>query len=813
MQRVSNHNMKIFLLSIFIFFITGEMNCYAQFSRYIVKLKDKNGTPYTIGNPTQFLAQRSIDRRNRYSIPIEQSDLPITPRYIDSIRLSGNVTILNVSKWLNQVCIQTTDAAALNKINAFPFVLVTSPIAARVHGATHPVNKQLDPPNLPVPVMQGRPQNPTADYYDYGQSYPQVHLHNAEFLHNHGFRGEGMQLAMMDAGFYHYLSLPTFDSVRNNNQILGTWDFVDNEASVNEDFAHGMNCFSTIAANMPGTFVGTAPKMSFYLYRTEDINSEYPIEEQNWVAAAERADSLGADVFSVSLGYNTFDNSSMDYTYSNMDGNTTIIARGADYAAKKGIAVVVAAGNDGNNNWHYISTPADADSVLAVGAVNANRIIAGFSSYGPSSDGQTKPDVAAVGAGAVVANQNTGQPSYNNGTSFACPIMAGIASCLWQAFPEVNNMSIIDALRQSSDRFNNPDNRTGYGIPDVKKAFVLLIKKLYTQQISLNSSCKTIIHWNVKSAADMNFILQRKLPTDADYIQIATQNFNGNFAARDFTYTDDISALPAPALIKYRIKMIIAADTSFYLDSATLNFTPKPNLGSDKLTSICNYGTIDLTTQFNTTGLTSSWTLAGVPVTALSAITVSGMYQLIALNNTGCADTALVTLNFLPKPNLGADKSVSKCTDSSIDLTALYSTPGLTSSWTIAGSAVITPSAVAAPGMYQLIATNNSGCRDTALATLINYTQLCGMPLPDLVIISPNPVRDRLSILIAKPANVKVEIIIQNSAGQRIYSKDVQQPAGSQTYSVPMNKMAAGVYYVTVFIDNKIAITKKVFRE
>ena len=563
---------KLLCLFSLIFFI-GCGNSYAQFSRYIIQLKDKSGNPFLTTNPAKFLTQRSINRRIRYNIAIDESDLPITPAYLDSIRLTGNVTIINVSKWLNQVCIQTTDAAALIKINSFIFVKGTSPIAARVGNIISPINKQLDPPGQPLPIMTtGKPQSPT-DFYNYGESFPQVHLHNGEFLHNHGFRGEGMQLAIMDAGFYHYQTLPTFDSVRKNQQILGTWDFVSNEASVNEDFAHGMNCFSTIAANIPGTFVGTAPATSFYLFRTEDVSSEYPVEEQNFAAAAERADSLGVDVFSVSLGYTTFSNNLFNYTYSDMNGNTTISAKAADFAAKKGIFVTVAAGNEGSNSWHYITTPADADSVLTVGAVALNKQVALFSSFGPSSDGQIKPAVAAVGSGAVIANQNTGFPSFGNGTSYSCPIMAGVATCLWQAFPEVNNMGIIDALEKSADRFTIPDDRSGFGIPDVKKAFVQLIKKLYKQQISISNSCKTNIGFTVKIAADMNIEVERKLPTDAAYKTISMLTPTNSFAATSFAIEDDLNDLQSDIAIKYRIKMSIAADTSFYLDSVTVNYT------------------------------------------------------------------------------------------------------------------------------------------------------------------------------------------------------------------------------------------------
>ncbi len=561
-------NLFIFL----ILFFCGYSKSDAQYTRYIIKLKNKTGTPFTIANPSQFLSQRAINRRTKYGISISESDLPINPAYIDSIRIAGNVTILNVSKWFNQVCIKTSDAAALTRINAMPFVNSSSAIGARPAGQMIPVNKNLDPYNFPIitPVQQ-RPLTP-ADVFNYGLAYNQVHLHNAEFLHNLGFKGEGMQLAIMDAGFLNYSTHSTFDSIRNNNQILGTWDFVANKASVNEEHYHGMQCLSTIAANMPGSFVGTAPKSSFYLFRTEDIGSEYPVEEQNFAAAAERADSLGVDIFSISLGYNTFDNNSFDYTYSNMDGNSTLIARAVNAAVQKGIAVIVAAGNEGNSSWHYITTPGDATDALTVGAVNTSRQPGGFSSFGPNSAGKIKPDVAALGAPAVVANINTGLPTYNNGTSFACPIMAGVTSCLWQAFPEVNNKIIFESLQKSSDQYNNPNNRTGYGIPDVKKAFVALIKKLYSQQIIIDNNCSANINWNVKAAANMKFIIERKLPAELNYKAIDSQQINTSFIQHSFSFADDLSALPIGINISYRIKMQIAADTSFYLDSATVNY-------------------------------------------------------------------------------------------------------------------------------------------------------------------------------------------------------------------------------------------------
>jgi hypothetical protein len=458
--------MKKFLFFVSIITLGFHFDTKAQFSKYIIRFKNKTGTPFSINNPSQFLSAKSIQRRTRQNISIDETDLPVNPAYIDSVRLAGVVTILNKSKWLNQICIQTADNAALAKINKLPFVLSSQPLMKpqSILPATDKFNEKIGGVSLSQSLQT------FGDYYNYGNSSAQIHIHEGEFLHNNGFRGEGMLMAIMDAGFYHYQTITAFDSVRINGQVAETYDFVKNETSVNEDYIHGMQCFSIIAANWPGQLVGSCPKAKFYLYRTEDVSSEYPVEEQNWVAAAERADSIGVDVFSTSLGYNTFNNSVFNHTYADMNGNTTIIARANDLAAKKGIISVVAAGNDGAGTWHFISTPADADSVVTVGAVNSQGVVAGFSSYGPSSDGQIKPTVASVGEGCAIANTDN-QPTFGNGTSFSTPNMAGLITCLWEAFPDFTNMQIIEAVKKSSSLYTAPNDRIGYGIPNFHKAF------------------------------------------------------------------------------------------------------------------------------------------------------------------------------------------------------------------------------------------------------------------------------------------------------------------------------------------------------
>lgn len=472
---------KTLLFTTALFFLYAASS--AQFSKYIIKFKDKSGNPFSINNPSQYLSAKAIERRTRQHIPIDSTDLPITPKYIDSVLRAGNVTLINKSKWLNEICIQTTDAAALAKINSFAFVVSANPVMRVQQTSVNKQNKNKFNEEI-TQTSQTQRQQAINDFYNYGSSLPQIHIHEGEFLHNNGFKGEGMLLAIMDAGFNNYLSVTAFDSARKNNQIIETYDFVKNETSVNEDDPHGMYCLSIIAGNLPGQFVGSCPKAKFYLYRTEEAATEYPIEEQNWAAAAERADSIGVDVFSTSLGYTTFDNPVFNHTYADLNGKITIIARANAMAAKKGIISVVAAGNEGASAWHYISTPADADSIVTVGAVNAAGVTAIFSSYGPASDGRVKPTVASVGQGTALINTNS-QAVFGNGTSFATPNLAGLITCLWQAFPEFTNMEIIEAVKRSSSKYTMPDDRIGYGIPNFHKAYDDLFQQKILRQANI----------------------------------------------------------------------------------------------------------------------------------------------------------------------------------------------------------------------------------------------------------------------------------------------------------------------------------------
>lgn len=465
--------MKIYPFLLFLFL---SVNLHAQYSKHLIQFKDKGSNKYSLKEPSAYLSAKALQRRTRYQIAIDSSDLPVSESYLDSLRKIPNVTIINTSKWLNQVLIQTADSSALTKIRTFSFVKKAAPIGQSKNRSNLPVDK-FSSERIATPQRTGM-QMLQLDSANYGNSYKQIHIHEGEYLHNKGLQGNGITIAMLDAGYKNYTTVGGLDSLRNNNQILGTWDFVKNELTVAEDDAHGLYCLSIMAGNIPGKFLGTAPKASYYLFRTEDAATEYPIEEQNWAAGAERADSLGVDMISSSLGYSEFDDARFNYRYADMNGNTTLVTRAADMAAKKGILVCNSAGNSGGSSWKYIVAPADGDSVLAVGATNVNAVPAWFSSYGPNANGKIKPDVASVGDDTYLLN-TAGNIVTGDGTSFSNPNLAGLIACLWQAFPEFNNMQIIDAVKRSASKYNNPDDRIGYGIPNMRVAYQYLLEKKY----------------------------------------------------------------------------------------------------------------------------------------------------------------------------------------------------------------------------------------------------------------------------------------------------------------------------------------------
>lgn len=363
--------------------VISLQTAYAQDSRYIIELRDKKGSPFSLSNPSAYLSPRAIARRTNQKLAIDSTDLPVNPAYLDSIRAIPNVVVLNKSNWLNQVAVKISNPSALTRLNALNFVKTVRSLGARQITTTRELVTKPDQTG----VATGSTSRALANVYNYGSSAAQIQIHKGEYLHNLQFNGRGIVVAMLDAGYLGYKTNAAFDSLRLQNRVLGEWDFVNNETSVNEDDAHGMYCLSIMTGNRSGLLVGSSPGASFYLFRTEDNGSEYPVEEQNWVAAAERADSLGVDMISSSLGYSGFDNPAFDHSYAQRDGNTSIVTRGADLAARKGIIVMNSAGNSGSESGEgrYVSCPADGDSVMTVGSVTTSGAISPFSSWGPST--------------------------------------------------------------------------------------------------------------------------------------------------------------------------------------------------------------------------------------------------------------------------------------------------------------------------------------------------------------------------------------------------------------------------------------------
>ncbi len=428
--------------------------------RHIIYFQDKAGSPYSVSQPQAFLSARALARRSRQGIAVRQRDLPVNPAYVAQVRaLAGHPQVLYTSRWLN---------AAV--------VACDSPTLARVYQLRTVKGGQTlsTVPQPPRPAQAVQPSPParttTEARATYGKAYAQDELIGAVAMHAAGYRGEGMQIAVFDAGFPGADQIGALQLLQQQGRVAGTRNFVDGGRQVYFRNSHGTNTLGLIAGELPGTYVGTAPHATFHLCITEDVGSEYPVEEANWLAAAEYADSVGVDVISSSLGYNTFDAPAVSHTYADLNGRTAIGSLAALGAARAGMVVVNSAGNDGNNSWHYIGVPADADSIISVGAVDSLRNHAGFSSYGPTADGRIKPTLSAMGVASAVLSA-AGTISRGNGTSYSCPELAGLVAGFWQANPTLTAQQVIQVLCNSASQAQAPDNTLGYGIPNFTAAY------------------------------------------------------------------------------------------------------------------------------------------------------------------------------------------------------------------------------------------------------------------------------------------------------------------------------------------------------
>ena len=430
-----------------------------------VYFKDKPSSSYYLNAPLEMLSQRALDRRTNQSIVLDSKDVPIESAYVNQIKAAVGIEVKAQSKWLNALHIRGT-VASINDLKSKSFV-------DKVDFA----NKTLNQTNKVLKQDKIKVASKTKDTkitFAYGASQNQIEMLQGTLLHQQNFTGSGKVIAVLDGGFPGVNTVLPFARLRNNNQILGGYNYVGRSANFYTGDTHGTYVLATMGGFKEGELVGTAPDASYYLFITEDGDNENPLEESLWVEAAEEADRLGVDIINTSLGYFDFDNSAYNHTYSQMNGNTTFISKGAEIAFSRGMIVIASAGNSGGSSEPHIAAPADAFNVIAVGAVNATKVKANFSSIGPSFDNRVKPEVMAQGVASVLSDEK-GNIVTANGTSFSSPILAGMIACLWQALPNKTNREIRDIVLQSSDRFNSPTPQYGYGIPNFSTAKTLQI--------------------------------------------------------------------------------------------------------------------------------------------------------------------------------------------------------------------------------------------------------------------------------------------------------------------------------------------------
>jgi serine protease AprX len=500
----------LMLLFIFTFLSNGTLFAQNEPKNYFwIQLKDKKGTLYQISKPEAFLSQRAINRRIRQHIAIDETDLPVSKVYLDTLKKRG-LEIFHTSKWLNGVTVRIADTAQIRKIAALPFVVSVQ--------FTRPANVLKSATNK----FNESDLQSDFDPSKYGTAISQLTQLNGQYLHNQGFRGKDIQIAVLDDGFWHVNEIAAFDSLRFNKRILKTRDIVEPRSDFYQLHTHGMSVLSSMGGNVPGVLIGTAPDASYYLLRTEDAGTEYLIEEDNWVVGAELADSLGADVINSSLGYSKFDDPKMSHTYADLNGHKTRITQGANMAFRKGILVFNSAGNEGavTNSWKYIIAPADGENVIGVAAVDKFGIRAPFSSVGPAFGKAIKPNVAALGWGTYLVT-STGILGSSSGTSFSSPVLAGLGACLLQANPYAGAKLAKLAIEQSANQYNKPDSLLGYGIPDFEKA---------DKYLKVNSA--TNLNWKSSWAISPNpftdclFVRNLNNSIDEDY-QVSIYNLQG----------------------------------------------------------------------------------------------------------------------------------------------------------------------------------------------------------------------------------------------------------------------------------------------
>lgn len=466
---------------------------------FYIQFTDKNNSPYTLSNPAEYLSARAIERRAFFNIPIDSTDMPVNPQYVKQLADKG-LPVFATTKWLNGVTVVLNDSAQIEQAKSLPFVKYIQ------YTGILPETSNAFPAPSKIKTAE----------YNYGDAEQQINLHNGKFLHQNGYSGENIHIAIFDTGFNGVNTNPAFQRMQDEGRLIDTKDFVNPLSDIFAENMHGALALSTMAAEIDNVYVGTAPKASYLLIRTESVEGEYLYEPDLWISGAEYADSLGVDVMTTSLGYTTFDDPTMNYSYSDLDGKTARASIAANMAFEKGILVVNSAGNEGNSGWKYISVPADAEGVITVGSVTTDSVRSIFSSLGPTYDGRIKPNLCAIGNSTALLDKN-GSPTYGSGTSFSTPIIAGLMACYLQAAkalePTLSLQEIKNNIYEAANQHSSPNNETGYGIPDFEKALKkLLLNSLI--QVSDNNTKNMVFKFCIRKD-NVKQIL--RIPTEKVY--------------------------------------------------------------------------------------------------------------------------------------------------------------------------------------------------------------------------------------------------------------------------------------------------------
>lgn len=512
---------------------------YAQ-QVYWVSFTDKD-TSFSIHNPQQFLSEKAIQRRQKFQLSVESSDLPVSPFYLSSLSQSG-YTILSKSKWLNAATILVPEKTGIEALTKMRFINALIPMGKYNPTIAKEGKKSINV-NEWFGVLEERSQPSSSkpkDAHLYGKSKTQVDMLGTAVLHSRGYKGEGVDIAVIDAGFENMDIVPVLKTVHEEKRVKATYDFVEKNNHVFSDDDHGLAVLSCMAGNQPHEYMGTAPNANYYLLRSEIADAEMPVEESYWIEAIEFADSAGVDLVNSSLGYNEFDDPTYNHIAKDLDGKTTFISIAANMAVQKGMVVVVSAGNEGDEDWKYISVPADAEQVITVGGVDATKHYASFSSLGTSKRKRIKPDMVAMGDNVWVASSR-GILYQGDGTSYSSPILAGSIACLMQAYPNATPTQLMKVLCQSGDQYFKPDQYLGYGVPDMQLAFLLLQDDTSNMIVDVRGLSDHRIHLTYRVSSPQKLEV---LVTNEQGLMVLTESLNVKEAGVNRLPLKKIKSLP-----------------------------------------------------------------------------------------------------------------------------------------------------------------------------------------------------------------------------------------------------------------------------